>query len=938
MSRSVRITALLLLLLCSPWTADANAAVSLTPSSQTKPVGGSAVLQSIVSGVQSPTYKWQKNGQWISATSSALFFTGLTLEDAGDYTVYVYAGDGTSAGAASARLNVRPLPVVTISPSVVNLIEGQSIVLNSSITATGSIVSYRWYRNANVISGATSGNFTRTSALSDNAAIFQLRVEDEIGGVGWSNVSTAHIVPNYPLTILQNIAPTADPILGESVTYQVRASGNASLTFNWYVWTTTGIQRLAKTEVFSATDPSSPYGYLEATSTFSFQPTRQEDLSKVFAAVVDGGSEHDSSDMSVVNVHHAPPIFVAPAQGQGFAGTFAMFSCFLAYAEDNPTFPTPDQIDPEDPTTPDLPATGRIRWYKNGTPINDGGKYNIYVSGDYSMLLVNELATSDGSNQYHCRSLDLDWDTLYRDSAAVGINVTTIDPVAGFCPPHTVPRGDTCVPLSDPLAPASGTDSDGDGFTDAQEAELGTSATDAGSMPATLQSPAYALWNGFLGMLNILELVNRAPQGGDDVAVVVDLYSISGEQVNSLKVKLRPGQQRDIILNDMAGFVADSYGLVKLSFSGPLDGRLFFYRPEPAAPGTFSFAFANNLTNGTYGRSLVGFNTMQPSTNPRDAANAVLNWLSIVNLDDATRSFQLSTFDMNGDLLQTKKISVPAFGRVDVDGGHVSPGLNRIGMHEIIPYRSDAPYVAQLMRYGTTVMPDNTPSFAFAFPLRSRPGIGESVQLPISSRFKATNWLEIANVLDKKVSVEVEFRNSAGHLQERKTLTLRAFQQIHLLASEYLGAEEIGSAILTPHVAESIVAQSMLYFRDGIGSISSMYGTQHQEASAQAVTGSYNLYLGMENYTRISNASSKTLKLDVKVEGFGGTLSTQSYSIPSFGSIELPLYDSAQFGTSPDSYGMIRLIPKKKGKLLAETIRVRKQGLELEYVAPTNFQ
>ena len=85
----------------------------------------------------------------------------------------------------------------------------------------------------------------------------------------------------------------------------------------------------------------------------------------------------------------------------------------------------------------------------------------------------------------------------------------------------------------------------------------------------------------------------------------------------------------------------------------------------------------------------------------------------------------------NGVLLNTTEVSIPALGRRDLDGGHSNPGPNQFGLNEIVPEDPTAPYVAQLIRYGT----NSQGGYDFAFPLVATSNNAQSTLVPVTTRF-----------------------------------------------------------------------------------------------------------------------------------------------------------------------------------------------------------
>jgi V8-like Glu-specific endopeptidase len=444
--------------------------------------------------------------------------------------------------------------------------------------------------------------------------------------------------------------------------------------------------------------------------------------------------------------------------------------------------------------------------------------------------------------------------------------------------------------------------------------------------PAPKESSIYGLWNGYLSMVNVLELENFTDS---DLAVEVYLYSASGEHAMTLTGTIAARTKEDYPLANYAGFRPDSYGVLRVD--GGVRGRVFYYRPIGSGFSNFDFGFGVELSKPLSGSSYVGFNTFQPSDNPADAGNLVANWLSIVNLDSEPRTFNVHKRDAIGNHVQIIERTVAPLGREDLDGGHQVPGPSNVGQLYILPAVSEGKYLAQLMRYGYGRNGD----FDFAFPLIASVG-GNNLNVPISSMARIQNWLEVLNFGGGTAVVTVRFFDQQGVEISSETAKIHPQAQQHFNASAALGPDKVGSAEITAPQG-SIAAQSMYYFRSSSddGGIETMYGSQAREASSDTLSGSYNLFLGMFNYLKLINTSANTLRVDLDVTSLASAGSAHSYFIPAKGSMDLPIHDSAQFGTLPESYGSLRVSPNSGG-LITEVLRLKpSQASGFEFVAPT---
>ncbi len=442
----------------------------------------------------------------------------------------------------------------------------------------------------------------------------------------------------------------------------------------------------------------------------------------------------------------------------------------------------------------------------------------------------------------------------------------------------------------------------------------------AGPIRPRAAANGYLLWNSFLGMSNIAELLNR---GETPVSVTLTLYDISGTSIAQVRTSIPPLGQRDIILNSLPGFTANSYGLVTLDYASPdFDARLTFYRPNGSS---FDFAYSMPLVEALSGSASVSFNTYQPSLLPSEQSQVVANWLSVTNADpNSARSFTIRRYNQAGALLVSRRITVPPFGRVDVEAGHELPGASQVGLNEIVPDSLSSPYFANLVRYGTA--PDH---YSFAYPLLATPGTSSPVFVPISTGGGAQNWVEIVNTANALTTVTAQlFAQNGQPLGDAITFPLSAHAQLHLNASSILGPSASGLLRLT--TSQTIVAHSLFYFYAPDASIESMYGTRATTSGSDLV-GSYNLFLNMYNWLKISNTADSNATIRVLVHGASGVHEEQHVLAP-HATLELPMHDFARFGTQPNSYGLLEI---RGSGLLSQLLRIRPEGVGFDYVFPT---
>ncbi|MDD2941884.1 MAG: serine protease [bacterium] len=447
-------------------------------------------------------------------------------------------------------------------------------------------------------------------------------------------------------------------------------------------------------------------------------------------------------------------------------------------------------------------------------------------------------------------------------------------------------------------------------------------------LPTSGQS-SWGLWNGYLDMVNILELENNTSS-----SVSSDIYLVRPDGVvgEKKRVTVSAKSKQDVILNDMYGFEGDVYGLIKIA--GELEGRITYYRPTGGSFDNFEYAFSVDTTAGETVSTWVGFNTYQPSSNPDELGNLVANWLTIANLSSSSKSFTVKKYDQSGALLAQEGLTLAAWERRDIDGGHVTPGPSNVGLIQVVP-QSASPYIAELMRYGYS----SNGGLDFAFPLNSHSGETSEFSVPLSTTASAQNWLEIANISSSASQVSLKIRDASGTIASQSTINLAAREQQHININTILGDGAIGRAFITPLSGKNTLANSMHYFRNSTsGSILSMYGAEGRTASSGTTLGSYNLFLNMYSFLKLGNTSSQatTYRLRVTSPLVAGT-TTEYISVPAYGSVDVNISEGRFSQAQANTYGVVEILPYTGGAdYSADMLRLRfdNNGL-LQFAAPS---
>ena len=212
--------------------------ITMPPQSQTVTEGQNVTFSVTATGTAPLSYQWYKDGSIISgATSSSYSISNVQTTNAGTYTVTVSNGTLPNAKSSGAVLTVNAVsvaPSITTPPQSKTVTVGQSVTF--SVTATGTApLSYQWYKDGSIISGATSSSYSISNVQSANAGTYTVTISNGTLPNATSSgavltVSAASMAPSIT-TPPQSQTITA----GQSVTFSVTATGSAPLSYQWYI-------------------------------------------------------------------------------------------------------------------------------------------------------------------------------------------------------------------------------------------------------------------------------------------------------------------------------------------------------------------------------------------------------------------------------------------------------------------------------------------------------------------------------------------------------------------------------------------------------------------------------------------------------------------------------------------------------------------------------
>src|SRR5437667_8131879 len=134
-----------------------------------------------------------------SQTSSSLTLNDVSAEDAETHSVVVSGVCGNPiTNSATLTMNQN----VSVSSAPVSVTNCPSTTASFSVSATGTGLSYQWYKAGSALSGQTSSSLTLNNVSASDAATYSVVVSGACGNPLTNSAS---------LTINQNVAVSSAP-------------------------------------------------------------------------------------------------------------------------------------------------------------------------------------------------------------------------------------------------------------------------------------------------------------------------------------------------------------------------------------------------------------------------------------------------------------------------------------------------------------------------------------------------------------------------------------------------------------------------------------------------------------------------------------------------------------------------------------------------------
>lgn len=308
---------------------------------------GSDVTFSVRAGGTSLTYKWEKNNIPIPGADYQDFtITASGIADAGNYRCKISNGCGHIYSTV-VTLTINPLTAILTQP--LNVSTCEQLDVSFLVTASGSNLTYQWFKNAVTISGETNPVLNLLNVSGGDVASYYCVVSGTCGSITSSPASLE--VDITPVIATHPLGNTVCP--GTPIELSVIAATGTNLK---YQWIKDGTNVGTDNPVYSI--PS-----FAAADAGSYQCNISNKCGTV------------SSNSAVITVGTPVNITSNPVSVNSCTGSIAYYT---------------------------VTATGsylKYHWMKDGTPLMDGGKITGVKT---STLTINGIVPADNGN-YSCR-------------------------------------------------------------------------------------------------------------------------------------------------------------------------------------------------------------------------------------------------------------------------------------------------------------------------------------------------------------------------------------------------------------------------------------------------------------------------------------------------------------------------------------------------------
>jgi RHS repeat-associated protein len=169
-----------------------NVGISVSPLSTNVCPGANATFN-VVGGGSGLNYQWYRNDSLlVGRTGSTLVVTNIQATNAGTYCVAVSGTCNALTNCAILTLN----EPVTITTLPTNVVARPGTNATFMVAATGSGLSYQWWRGTNVLTGRTNSTLVLTNVAATDADVYCVSVNGSCGSTNLCAILSVECLPS----------------------------------------------------------------------------------------------------------------------------------------------------------------------------------------------------------------------------------------------------------------------------------------------------------------------------------------------------------------------------------------------------------------------------------------------------------------------------------------------------------------------------------------------------------------------------------------------------------------------------------------------------------------------------------------------------------------------------------------------------------------------
>jgi len=187
--------------------------------------------------------------------------------------------------------------------------------------------------------------------------------------------------------------------------------------------------------------------------------------------------------------------------------------------------------------------------------------------------------------------------------------------------------------------------------------------------------------------------------------------------------------------------------------------------------------------------------------------------------------------------------------------------------------------------------------------------------------------VEIANTTNGLNVIDFSWYDQNGTEVSSGQKTLSAYAQEHIIVSDTLSLNETGTLIINSS-APVIAGAAEYYFDPSTAEITSGCYTEASEAFGSTMSGTYNTYLSMTNWLRVTNLSATSQHITVDYGDASGTL-----TLPAHSRHDALIPDDSLIVDQNGQYGSFTLNSTASGVISGSVVRTRSLEEKLDFIS-----